>query len=64
MGKHALAHFTQDPDKAFLIGEFTHTPLGWFSCQLWMDDMLHHFETMGNHGFLAFTGEASFRVVS
>ena len=28
---------------------------------LWMDEILHHFETMGNHNLLAFTGESSFQ---
>ena len=26
---------------------------------LWMDDILHHLETMGNHCLLAFTRESS-----
>ena len=26
---------------------------------LWMDEILHHFETMGNHCLLVFTGESS-----
>ena len=26
---------------------------------LWMDEILHHFKTMGNHCLLAFTGESS-----
>ena len=28
---------------------------------LWMDKNLHHFETMGNHCVLVFTGESSFQ---
>ena len=28
---------------------------------LWMDKILHHLETMGNHCALAFTGESSFQ---
>ena len=27
---------------------------------LWMDEILHHFETMGKHCLLVFTGESSF----
>ena len=30
---------------------------------LWMDEILHHFETMGNHCLLVFTREASFQGV-
>ena len=29
---------------------------------LWMDKILHHFETIGNHCSLVFTGESSFQV--
>ena len=28
---------------------------------LWMDEILHHLETMGNHCLLVFTGESSFQ---
>ena len=28
---------------------------------LWMDEILHHFETMGNHCLLAFAGQSSFQ---
>ena len=28
---------------------------------LWVDDFLHHFEAMGNHCLLVFTGESSFQ---
>ena len=28
---------------------------------LWMDEILHHFETTGNHGCLAFTRKLSFQ---
>ena len=27
---------------------------------LWMDEILHHLEIMGNHCLLVFTGESSF----
>ena len=27
---------------------------------LWMDEILHHLETMTNYGLLVFTGESSF----
>ena len=29
---------------------------------LWMDEILHHFETMGHHCLLVFTGESSFLI--
>ena len=43
--------------------------LGWFSREtkrkadaiLWMDKILHHFETKGHPRFLVFTGESSFK---
>ena len=28
---------------------------------LWIDEIMHHFETMGNHCWLAFTGDSSFQ---
>ena len=30
---------------------------------LWMNEILHHLETMGNHGWLVFTGESTFQGV-
>ena len=30
---------------------------------LWMDEILHHFETMANHYLLVFIGESSFQVL-
>ena len=32
-----------------------------FALLLWMDEILHHFETMGSHCSLLFTGESSFQ---
>ena len=34
-------------------------PIFWYL--LWMDEILHHLETMGNHYLLVFTGESSFQ---
>ena len=31
---------------------------------LWMDEILHHFETTGNHGMLVFAGESNHSRVS
>ena len=31
---------------------------------LWMDEILHHFETTGNHAMLVFTGESNHSRVS
>ena len=35
-------------------------PVGARGGAQWMDEILHHFETMGNHCWLIFTGESSF----
>ena len=40
--------------------EFTHHNFG-VAIILWMDKILHHIETMGNHFLLVFTGEPSFQ---
>ena len=32
-----------------------------FGLLLWMDEILHHLETMGNRCLLVFTGESSFQ---
>ena len=29
---------------------------------MWMDEILHHVETSGNHGLLVFAGELSFQI--
>ena len=39
------------------VGVFT---LGNRIILLWLDEILHHFETMGNHLLLVFTRESSF----
>ena len=45
------------------LQHFKHKLRGFVSTMmsiLWMDDILHYFETMGNHGWLALTGKSSF----
>ena len=49
------------------VGSSGELPFGWGSCAmgsmelLWMDEILHHFEIMGNHCLLVFTGQSSFQ---